>query len=133
MVGGAWGTKPRSVKVRRPGVLFVGGRCGLESDGERGPAWASAVGARTPLKRAGDTLGLCTSCFGDEVVRAVLDDASNGFEVGGLDVTLDVVEGESHEGAVGERELPRGLEARTDGRQEPTTLLPLAGPLPRHR
>ena len=96
----------------------------MESHGERGAAWASSVvGARTPLKmkRAGDTLvGVCTSCFRDEVVRVFLGDASNGFEVG----ELDVVEGEGHEGAAVEGGLPRGLEARTDGRQEPTTGFP---------
>ena len=98
----------------------LGGRCGLKSNGERGATWASVVGARTPLERAGDTLGLCTRCFWDEVVRVVLDDASNGFEVG----ELDVVEGESHEGAAVEGGLPGGLEARTNGRQERTTSFP---------
>jgi len=108
------------VAVRQCPRRKLGGGCGLESNGERGAAWASVVGARTPLKRAGDTLGLCTSCFRDEVVRVVLDDASNGFEVG----ELDVVESEGHEGAAVEGGLPRGLEARTDGCQEPTTGFP---------
>ena len=108
------------IAVRQCPRRKLGGGCGLESNGERGAAWASVVGARTPLKRAGDTLGLCTSCFRDEVVRVVLDDASNGFEVG----EQDVVEGESHEGAAVERGLPGGLEARTDGRQESTAGFP---------
>ena len=92
----------------------LGDGCSLETVREGETARASVVGARSSLKRAGETLGLCTRCFRDEVVRVLLDDTSNSFEVG----ELDVVEGESHEGVAVEGGLPRGLEAGADGLQE---------------